>query len=155
LTTPEDAIKKFTLPEGFEINLFASESEFPDLQKPVQMAFDAQGRLWVVTMPSYPMYEPGRPVNDKVLIFEDTKDAGKADKCTVFADGLHLPTGIALGDGGVYVAQQPNLVLLKDTKGTGKADQREIVLHGFDTADSHHAINAFRWGPGGDLYFME
>src|SRR5262249_12141971 len=106
LPGPEEAAKKFTLPEGFEINLFASEKEFPALQKPGQMAFDTQGRLWVVTMPSYPMYEPGKPVNDKVLIFEDTKDAGRADKCTVFADKLHLPTGIALADGGAYVAQQ-------------------------------------------------
>ena len=80
------------------------------------MTFDARGRLWVTTMPSYPMYLPGRPVNDKVLIFEDTDGDGKADKQTVFADGLHVPTGIELGDGGAYVAQQPNLMFLKDTE---------------------------------------
>ena len=61
LTTPEEAIKTFKLPEGYEINLFASEVEFPDLKKPVQMTFDAKGRLWVTTMPSYPMYLPGQP----------------------------------------------------------------------------------------------
>jgi putative heme-binding domain-containing protein len=155
LTPPEEAARKFFLPPGFEINLFASEVQFPELEKPCQMAFDTKGRLWVTTMPSYPMYLPGQPVNDKVLILEDTKGTGQADKCSVFADKLYLPTGIALGDGGAYVAQQPNLVFLKDTDGDGKADYKEMILHGFDTADSHHAINAFRWGPGGDLYFME
>lgn len=155
LTTPEEAMKTFTLPEGYKIELFASEVEFPDLKKPVQMTFDAKGRLWVTTMPSYPMYLPGRPVNDKILVFEDTNHDGKADKQTVFADKLHVPTGIELGDGGVYVSQQPNMMFLKDTDGDGKADERKIILHGFDTADSHHAIHALTWDPGGSLYFNE
>jgi len=155
ITPPEESLKQFTLPEGYEINLFASEVDFPDLENPVQFAFDAKGRLWVVTMPTYPMYLPGEPVNDKVLIFEDTNGDGRADKQTVFADGLHIPTGIELGDGGAYVAQQPNLVFLKDTDGDDKADEKTIVLHGFDSADSHHAISAFEWGPGGALYFQE
>ena len=155
LTSPEEAVKTFTLPEGYKIELFASEVEFPDLKKPVQMTFDAKGRLWVTTMPSYPMYLPGRPVNDKVLIFEDTDHDGKADKQTIFADGLHVPTGIELGDGGAYVSQQPNMMFLKDTNGDDKADERKIILHGFDTADSHHAIHALTWDPGGALYFNE
>jgi lysophospholipase L1-like esterase len=155
ITPPEEARKKLKVAEGYEINLFASEEDFPDLQNPVQFAFDARGRLWVVTMPSYPMYLPGTPVNDKVLILEDTDGDGRADKQTVFADGLYVPTGIALGDGGVYVAQQPNLVFLKDTDGDDKADVKRTLLHGFDTADSHHAISAFVWGPGGALYFEE
>jgi glucose/arabinose dehydrogenase len=155
VTSPEDAIKQFTLPEGYEINLFASEVEFPDLQKPVQLTFDAQGRLWVCTMPSYPQYLPGVPVNDKVLIFEDADGDGRADKQTVFADGLHLPTGLEIGDKGVYVAQQPNLMHLRDTDGDDRADTRELVLHGFDSGDSHHSISAFTWDPAGALYFQE
>lgn len=155
ITSPEESQKKFELPEGFEINLFASEVEFPELKNPVQFAFDSKGRLWVCTMESYPQYLPGKDVDDKILILEDTDGDGRADKQTVFADGLHLPTGIELGDGGAYVAQQPNLVFLKDTDGDGHADHREIVLHGFDSADSHHSISAFTWGPGGDLYFQE
>ena len=119
------------------------------------MTFDAKGRLWVTTMPSYPMYLPGRPVNDKVLIFEDTDGDGKADKQTVFADKLHVPTGIELGDGGAYVAQQPNLMFLKDTDGDDKADERKLIVHGMDTADSHHAIHAFTWDQGGALYWNE
>lgn len=155
ITSPEESQKKFELPEGFEINLFASEVDFPELKNPVQFAFDNKGRLWVCTMESYPQYLPGKEVDDKVLIFEDTNGDGRADKQTVFVDGLHLPTGIELGDGGAYVAQQPNLIFLKDTDGDGHADHKEIVLHGFDSADSHHSISAFTWGPSGDLYFQE
>lgn len=155
LSTPDQEKAQFKLPEGYEVNLFASEIEFPDLQKPVQFEFDSRGRLWVATMPSYPMYLPGTPVNDKLLIFEDSNGDGRADKQTVYADKLYLPTGLELGDGGAYIAQQPNLMFLKDTDGDDHADQREIVLHGFDTADSHHSINAFTWGPDGALYMME
>ena len=70
---------------------------------------------------------------------------------TVFADGLHVPIGIELGDGGVYVSQMPNLMFLKDTNGDDRADTRELIMHGFDTADSHHAMHAFTWDPGGAL----
>ncbi|MDX2035575.1 MAG: GDSL-type esterase/lipase family protein [Isosphaeraceae bacterium] len=155
LTDPEESRRTFTLPEGYAINLFASEVEFPNLRKPVQMVWDAKGRLWVTTMPSYPQYLPGRPVDDKVLIYEDTDGDGKADKETVFADKLHIPTGIELGDGGAYVAAQPNVLFLKDTDGDDKADVREIIMHGFDSADSHHAVHAFTWDPGGALYWQE
>ena len=152
---PEEAIKKFTVADGYEINLFASEVDFPDLENPVNFTFDPQGRLWVATMPSYPQYQPPHKPNDKLLIFEDTDGDGKADKQSVFADGLHLPTGFEVGDGGAYVAQEPNLVHLVDTDGDGKADQKKIVMGGFDSGDSHHAIGAFVWGPGGGVYMHE
>ncbi len=151
----EEQLATFKLAEGYEANLFASEEMFPELANPVQLSFDARGRLWVTTMPSYPQYQPKHELNDRVLILEDTNGDGRADKCTVFAEGLHVPTGIEVGDGGAYVAQQPNLVHLKDTNGDDKADTQEIVLHGFDSADSHHSISAFTWGPGGALYFQE
>ncbi|HKD37050.1 MAG TPA: GDSL-type esterase/lipase family protein, partial [Pirellulales bacterium] len=81
----EDEISKMTLGKGFKINLFASEEQFPELAKPVQMAFDAKGRLWVAAWPTYPHWKPKEEMNDKMLIFEDTKGTGRADKCTVFA----------------------------------------------------------------------
>ena len=152
---PEEAIKKFTVADGYKINLFASEVDFPDLENPVNFTFDPQGRLWVATMPSYPQYQPPHKPNDKLLIFEDTDGDVKADKHTVFAYGLHLPTGFEVGDGGAYVAQEPNLVHLIDTDGDGKADQKKIVMGGFDSGDSHHAIGAFVWGPGGGVYMHE
>ena len=154
-TTPEQSLAQMEIEEGYEVNLFASEVEFPNLANPVQMAFDAKGRLWIATMPGYPQYFPGTPVDDKILIYEDTDGDGRADKETVFAGGLHLPTGFEIADGGCYVAQEPNLVFLKDTDGDDKADVREIVLDGFDSADSHHAISAFASDPGGGLLMME
>lgn len=155
ITPPEESRQLFSLPDGFEVSLYASEADFPNLHNPVAFAFDARGRVWVGTNPSYPMYLPGTPVDDKVLIYEDVDGDGKADRETIFARGLHLPIGIELGDGGAYVSAQPNLLFLKDTDGDDQADEREIRLHGFDSADSHHALSAFEWGPGGDLYFME
>ncbi len=155
ITTPEEEQKTFTLPEGYAINLFASDVAFPDLEDPVAMTFDARGRMWVTTMPSYPMYLPGRKPNDKILILDDANGDGKADSCKVFADSLHLPIGLELGGGGVYVSQMPNLMFLKDTNGDDQADVRELIMHGFDTADSHHAMHADTWGPGGALHWQE
>lgn len=155
LTRPEESLAQFTLAEGYEANLFASEREFPELGNPVQFAFDARGRLWVCTMQTYPQYNPGTPVHDKVLILEDTDADGRADVCKVFADGLHLPTGIEFGRGGVFVAQQPDMMFLKDLDGDDRADVRERVLHGFDSADCHHALSTFTYDPGGALYFQE
>ena len=153
--SPEVSREKMQLGRGYEANLFASEAEFEEMANPVQMCFDAAGRLWVCTMQMYPGYKPGEEVRDKIVVLEDTDGDGKADRSTVFADDLHVPTGIEVGDGGVYVAQQPDVLFLKDDDGDGKADRRERILHGFGTADSHHAISAFTWGPGGGLYLHE
>lgn len=152
----EKALDKFTLPEGYEIDLFASESEFPDLQNPVQMTFDNEGRLWVAVIPSYPHYRPGdeRP-NDKLIILEDTDNDGRADKQSVFADGLHMPIGFELAPEGVYVATQPNLSLLVDDNGDGRADREEILVHGFDSHDTHHSISAFLADASGAIYMNE
>jgi hypothetical protein len=101
------------------------------------------------------MLIPGTPPDDKVLILDDKNGDGKADTSTVFADKLHVPTGLELGDGGLYLAQMPNLMFLKDTDGDDRADTRDLIMHGFDTADSHHALHMFTWGPGGDLHWQE
>jgi putative heme-binding domain-containing protein len=151
----EEAIQKMTIAKGMKVNLFASEKEFPELAKPVQMQFDAKGRLWVAVFPSYPHWKPKDELNDKILILEDTKGTGRADKCTVFADHLNAPTGFEFYNGGVLVAQAPDLLFLKDTKGTGKADLRVRVLSGLDSADTHHTANSFALDPGGALYFQE
>jgi putative heme-binding domain-containing protein len=151
----EEAISKMTIGKGLKVNLFASEKEFPDLQKPVQMAFDTKGRLWVATWPSYPHWKPKEEMNDQLLIFEDTDGDGKADKRIVFADKLHCPTGFEFAQGGVIVAQAPDLMLLKDTNGDDKADVRVRILSGLDTADTHHTANSFSVDPGGAMYFQE
>ncbi len=153
--SPAESQELFDLADGFEIDLVVSEEEFPEMVNPVALEIDARGRLWVTTNPSYPQYLPGTPPDDKILIYEDTNGDGKADKQTVFADQLHLPIGIALGDGGAYVSQQPDLMFLKDTDGDDVADVRQRILHGFDSADSHHSLSAFVFGPDGALYFQE
>ncbi|MEE2776907.1 MAG: PVC-type heme-binding CxxCH protein [Acidobacteriota bacterium] len=151
---PEVARQRLHTAEGYEIELFATEKDFP-IGNPVTMAFDGRGRLWVATMPSYPQRLPDAEPDDKIIILEDTDGDGRADTHTVFAEGLHVPTGFELGDGGAYVAQQPNLMFVEDTDGDDVADRYKVVLHGFGTEDSHHSISAFTWGPGGGLYFQE
>jgi mono/diheme cytochrome c family protein/glucose/arabinose dehydrogenase len=150
------ALESFTLREGFQISLFASEEDFPDLANPVQMSFDNKGRLWVSTMPSYPHFRPGDPLpDDKILILEDTDGDHRADKQTIFADGLHLPLGFEIGPEGVYVAQQPNLLFLRDVNGDGTADRRDILMGGFDPHDTHHSIGAFSSDASGAIYMAE
>lgn len=152
----EEAVKMLTVPEGYKVELFASEKEFPNLANPLQMAFDDKGRLWVAVAPTYPHYRPGDALpNDKILIYEDTNGDGKADKETVFADHLHLPIGFELAPEGVYLSQEPNLVLLRDTDGDGKSDSSEIILGGFDTHDTHHAISAYCADPSGAFMLCE
>ena len=143
--------EQFVTKDGFKVELFASEKDFP-IEKPVKITFDGKGRLWVATLPSYPQYLPGNPPNDKIVILEDTDKDGKADKHTVFADSLYLPLGFELGHGGVYVTQSPDFVFMKDTNGDDKADVKQTLLHGFGTEDSHHSISAHTWGPDGALY---
>jgi putative membrane-bound dehydrogenase-like protein len=151
----EEAIGKMTVAKGMKVSLFASEQEFPDLAKPVQMTFDGKGRLWVAVWPTYPHWKPKEEMNDKILIFEDTNGDGKADKEIVFADGLHCPTGFELINGGVLLAQAPDLMFLKDTNGDDRADVRTRVLDGLDSADTHHTSNSFQIDPGGAVYFQE
>ena len=92
--SPEAELASFKLPPGFEIHLWASERD--GVAKPIQMRWDARGRLWVIQSTTYPQLKPGETPNDKVLILEDTKRGGYADKVTVFADGLMIPTGLEI-----------------------------------------------------------
>jgi putative heme-binding domain-containing protein len=149
---PELERRTFILPPGFEVNLWAAD---PLLAKPIQINFDARGRLWVAASEVYPQIRPGQQASDKILILEDTDGDGKADKTTVFADGLLIPTGLEPGDGGVYVADSTDIVHFSSSKGEGKADRRRVLLSGFGTEDTHHIIHTFRWGPDCRLYFNQ
>jgi putative heme-binding domain-containing protein len=151
----EAAIAKMTTAPGMKVSLFASEKQFPELAKPVQMSFDTKGRLWVAAWPSYPHWKPKEEMNDKLLIYEDTDGDGKADRQIVFADKLHNPTGFEFWNNGVIVAMGPGLLFLKDTDGDDRADVRTRILEGLDTADTHHTSNSFFLDPGGALYFQE
>ncbi|MDB6171033.1 MAG: hypothetical protein JWL59_344 [Chthoniobacteraceae bacterium] len=150
-----ESLKRFKMAPGYAVNLFASEEQFPELANAVSTAFDAKGRLWVATMPSYPQWRPGDVMGDKLIILTDSNGDGKADQMKVFADGLHLPIGFEFVNGGVLVSGQREMLFLKDTDGDDRVDTREILLSGFDSADSHHVTNAFTFDPGGAIYFQE
>ncbi len=143
---------KFIVGEGLEITLWA---ENPMINKPIQMNFDPAGRLWVASSEAYPMIEVGQAASDKIVVLEDSTGDGKADKSSVFAEGLLIPTGVIPGDGGVYVAQSTDLLFLKDTDGDGKADQKRHVLSGFGTEDTHHNLHTLAWGYDGRLYMNQ
>src|SRR6266581_4726540 len=151
--SPEEAQKKFTLPTGFEIRLFASE---PEVVNPVAMTWDERGRLWVLELYEYPLgAKNGQKPRDRIKILEDTDGDGRADKVTVFADGLNLATGLQLGNGGVYVGQAPDFLFLEDTDGDDHADKRTVLKTGFGLDDRHELLNGFTWGPDGWLYMTQ
>ncbi len=154
--SPADELKAFKIDPRFEVSLFASEEDFPELfVKPIAIRFDGKGRLWVSTSTTYPQIMPGEAPQDRILILEDTNGDHRADKCSVWANKLAIPLSFEFGNGGVFVSDQPHLTFLKDTDGDGKADHREKLLTGFGTEDSHHALHDFVWSPEGDLIFRE
>lgn len=148
---PEIERKSFQVAEGYEVNLFASEKD--GIVKPLQIRWDPQGRLWVACGPSYPQLKPGEVPDDRIVVLEDTRGEGRADKTTVFARGLSMPMGLELGRGGVYVGQGEEIVHIRDEH--GRAGERTVLFKGFFAADSHQNINSFVWGPGGELMFCQ
>ena len=145
---PQTAAKMMTVPEGFTVEVVAAE---PDIVNPVAMAIDERGRFWITESFEYPRREPGVG-QDRVKILEDTDGDGKADKFTVFLEGLNIPSGIAVGHGGVWVANSPDILFVQDTDGDGKADHQEVVVTGFGRTDTHELPNSLTWGPDGWLY---
>lgn len=148
--SPAEELTQLNVPAGFEITLFASE---PQIQKPLNMAFDADGRLWVSGSNEYPYPAAEGAGRDSIRILEDTNGDGAADSVTVFADDLNIPMGLYPFKDGVIAFTIPNIVFLRDTNNDGKADKREVLYGPFDTSrDTHGMNNAFRRGFDGWLY---
>ena len=151
--TPEQQMAAFTVAEGYEMNLFASEVE--GVAKPTQFSWDERGRLYVACSPTYPQTVPGVKPSDFILVLEDTNGDGKADKSTRFAEGLTMVQGVEPGAGGVYVCDFDQIVHLKDTNGDGKADEKTVLFSGFGIGDTHQLANSNCHGPDGALWFTQ
>jgi putative membrane-bound dehydrogenase-like protein len=147
--SPAEAMAKMKVPEGFKVELVASE---PDLVNPVAFTFGEKGRIWVAESLEYPRKQAGKG-QDRIKVLEDTDGDGKADKFTIFADGLNIPSGIAVGHGGVWVANAPDILFYPDADRDGKADgEPQVIVTGFGRHDTHELPNSFTWGPDGWLY---
>ncbi len=146
--TPEEAIAKMQVPPGFSVEVVASE---PQVVNPVAMAIDERGRFWITESFEYPRQSPG-PGRDRIKILEDTDQDGKIDQVKIFAEGLNIPSGIAVGHGGVWVANSPDILFLQDTDGDDRADKQEVIVTGFGRTDTHELPNSLTWGPDGWLY---
>jgi len=154
IKTSKDDLADFKVADGFEVKLFASSEEFPELINPLQIQFDTRGRLWVSCFASYPVPLPGTLSNDTILIFEDTDGDGKADKRTVFADGLKLPDGFVFYKDGVIASIARKLIWLRDTDGDDISDTQVELLRGADDTDTHHGGFLART-PQGDVIYCE
>jgi len=152
--TPEEERKLFRLPPGFEIQLVAAE---PDIHKPLNLAFDARGRLWVTDTVEYPFPPPpGRKSGDSVKILEDFGPDGRARKITTFADDLIIPIGVlplpAAKPQDALVFSIPSIYRLRDSRGGKQADSREVLYTGYGHRDTHGLTGSFTWGFDGWVY---
>ena len=149
--TPEQQGETFTLPQGFEVQLVASE---PEIAKPMNIAFDDRGRLWVSSSLEYPFAaEQGSKPRDAIKILEDVDGDGHAENVKTFADGLNVPMGLLPYGEGVICFSIPNIWYLRDTDGDDKADKREVLYGPFDTTnDTHGMCNSFMLGNDGWIY---
>ncbi|HEV8606796.1 MAG TPA: PVC-type heme-binding CxxCH protein [Tepidisphaeraceae bacterium] len=148
--SPQESMKHMVVPPGFEIKLFASE---PQIKKPIAMAFDERGRLWVAETIDYPnnMQREGDG-HDRITICQDTDNDGVADKFTIFADNLSIPTSLCFANGGLIVTQAPHTLFFKDTDGDDKADVKKILFTGWGTQDTHAGPSNLRYGFDGWIY---
>jgi len=171
--SPADAVKAMKLPDGFQVQVVASE---PQVRKPVTMTFDDRGRMWVIQYLQYPTPAGLKPVQvdqylrtvydrvpepppkgpkgaDRITILEDPDASGRYRKAKDFHAGLNLATGLCLGHGGVFVAQSPYLLFYKIKPGSDEPDgDPEVLLEGFGMEDAHAFPNSLQWGPDGWLY---
>jgi len=145
-----EAVKAMTVPQGFQISLFAGE---PDVVQPIAMTMDERGRLWVVECLSYPDWQAGAQGRDRVVIFEDRDGDGRFDSRTLFWDRGRNLSGIALGFGGVWLCSTPELIFIPDRDRDDKPDGGpETVLDGWNLNAKHNVVNGLAWGPDGWLY---
>jgi putative heme-binding domain-containing protein len=148
--TPDEERKLFHLPPGFEIQLVAAE---PDIQKPMQIAFDDRSRIWVTSSVEYPFpAKAGDTPRDSVRILEDTDGDGRSDRMKVFADGLNIPIGLLPVRGGCLAYSIPSIYRFTDRDGDDHADVRDVLYTGFGSVDTHGMSSSYTWGLDGWIY---
>jgi putative membrane-bound dehydrogenase-like protein len=142
--SPKGELATFRVAKGFKVELVASE---PDVIDPVAMAFDEDGRLFVVEMPGYPNngVATGQASSGKVKMLEPD-EKGAYTKCTTFAEGLRFPSSVMPWKGGVIVANAPDMIYLEDTDGDGKSDRQRVLYSGFDLSNIEQLLNSLQWG---------
>jgi uncharacterized protein len=139
-----ESMKHFVVPAGFEVQLFAAE---PNIAKPIAMTWDHRGRLWVAETLDYPNeMKPRGQGSDRIKICEDTNGDGKADKFTIFADKLSIPTSLVFANGGLIIHQAPDTLFMKDTDGDDKADEVKVLFSGWGTGDTHAGPSNLLYG---------
>lgn len=143
--SPEESAKLIQVPAGFALERYASE---PDIINPVAMDWDEKGRLWVIETVDYPntVRDDQGAGDDRIKICEDTDGDGRADKFTIFADGLNIPTSMVFSNGGLIVSQAPHFLFLKDTDGDDRADVRKVIMDGWGTYDTHAGPSNLKYG---------
>lgn len=141
--SPKESMKHIQVPVDFTLDLFAHE---PNVMHPIAMTWDERGRLYVLITKDYPNERKTSGGSDYIVICEDTNGDGKADKFTNFAEGLSIPTGMAFGNGGLFVSQAPHMLFLKDTDGDDKADVKKVLFSGFGTFDTHAGPSNLHYG---------
>jgi putative membrane-bound dehydrogenase-like protein len=147
-----ESMKHLVTPVGFEVKLFADEKLLGG-GKPICMNWDERGRLWVALTYDYPNeLQPEGKGRDRIVVLEDTDGDGVADKVTVFAEKLSIPTSLAFWRGGVVVHQAPHTLFLRDTDGDGKADERRVLFSGWGTGDTHAGPSNLHYGLDNWLY---
>jgi putative membrane-bound dehydrogenase-like protein len=145
-----ESMKHMSVPVGFVPELFASE---PQVGKPLAMNWDERGRLWITETYDYPNeLQPEGEGRDKIRICEDTDGDGRADKFTIFAERLSIPTSLTFAYGGVIVHQAPDTLFLRDTDGDDVADQKEVLFTGWRTNDTHAGPSNLNYGLDGWYY---
>ncbi|MEM6691872.1 MAG: PVC-type heme-binding CxxCH protein, partial [Planctomycetota bacterium] len=147
---PDEAARNMLVPEGFSVDLIASE---PELTQPIAMCFDARGRIWVIEGHTYPTKAPEGKGRDRVVIFEDADSDGSFESKKTFATGLNLASGIEVGFGGVWIGAAPHLLFIPDADRDDVPDGTpQVLLDGWGYHDTHETLNSFTWGPDGWLY---
>lgn len=142
--SPEESMKHLVLLPGFQATLFAAE---PQITKPICMQWDASGRLWIAETVDYPnQMQPLGQGHDRIKICEDTDGDGRADKFTIFADKLSIPSGFVFYKNGIIVVHSGLTEFLQDTNGDSKADVRTVLFRGWGTTDTHAGPSNLRYG---------